>query len=655
MSPNLRTPGARAARRLRNLHRDDRGQVMFFMAFAMLVLAAMVFLVFNGGDQVNAQVVAQNGADAAAVGGAMWIARGYNLLAMNNVATTELISLAAMLESIGPAIELSYPNAVAYEQHLATYPPASWDPTRNSGSPLTREMWAQVEEVRREATNCRVIMEGMSAWFADMNGKYQDFPAVFSRYPDGVLWRAARGLHDFSTIMIELTPSYAQDYAVRRGRQNGASVAFLTPIYNDLAVYRGTWLDYYAPVMWGLPSECDDNNQTYTIGGYHMLLGYRPSFSTPPNPAAVASYNLSDAYVLRQFRGPFRQFRWDLYSGVMDELRLSGFPFIFARIAQAKIDAVFNDVATGPVPIPRWVLVYDSKQDPDTEDASTAVGLHDAKVNTVLRVWPNSKRNRTCYVRHEAFNADGDDPFPPRYFMLEPDTVIRTDPDPDLPRDMWRWGTGNRIGADPVFWRDRKLRTTDPSVMGADESCPIDGYVPPDKVPPEAVPYWDYHNFRKHFFLGALMDVDRYTTVSDERLMGDKSEFAPYVLNQDAAGIRTRYGYGVWEFIAYASAGGSAKLWSRRFYNPSPTGTNLAYAQVRVHNPSSWDLWTQNWQVRIVPASHVAQVDPARFSGDLARYAQWRSNLTEADVEPVVTLYERLPSDPTVIHAINNH
>src|SRR5438067_11969709 len=106
-------PQALDPRPLRRLHRDQSGQVSLLLVFMILALATLIFFVFNTGDQVNQAVMAQNAADASALAGANWLAHGFNVLSMNNVAASKIIAMMAMLEAIGPSVEQALPNAHA--------------------------------------------------------------------------------------------------------------------------------------------------------------------------------------------------------------------------------------------------------------------------------------------------------------------------------------------------------------------------------------------------------------------------------------------------------------------------------------------------------------------------------------------------------------
>ncbi|MDD5225314.1 MAG: pilus assembly protein TadG-related protein [bacterium] len=69
------------ARQINKLGRDEGGQSLAFVALVLLVLVAFMAVTVNVGHQVNTKIEIQNAADAAAVSGASWLARGYNLVA----------------------------------------------------------------------------------------------------------------------------------------------------------------------------------------------------------------------------------------------------------------------------------------------------------------------------------------------------------------------------------------------------------------------------------------------------------------------------------------------------------------------------------------------------------------------------------------------
>lgn len=89
-------------KQIRKLNRDEGGQSLVFVALVLLVLVAFMAVVVNVGHQVNTKIEIQNTADAAAVSGAAWLARGYNLVAGLNqgmvfIVGTILIILASWI------------------------------------------------------------------------------------------------------------------------------------------------------------------------------------------------------------------------------------------------------------------------------------------------------------------------------------------------------------------------------------------------------------------------------------------------------------------------------------------------------------------------------------------------------------------------------
>jgi hypothetical protein len=88
------------------LRRDDgeNGQVMPLAVFLFLLMAALVFLVYNTGVSVNARIQAQNAADVAAHGGAVWTARGLNLISANNQGETRILASIILTRALDPTL-----------------------------------------------------------------------------------------------------------------------------------------------------------------------------------------------------------------------------------------------------------------------------------------------------------------------------------------------------------------------------------------------------------------------------------------------------------------------------------------------------------------------------------------------------------------------
>ena len=58
------------------------------------------------------------------------------------------------------------------------------------------------------------------------------------------------------------------------------------------------------------------------------------------------------------------------------------------------------------------------------------------------------------------------------------------------------------------------------------------------------------------------------------------------------------------EYFAYFSivrSGTKSAVWGKKFQLSNPTGSIYTVAQAKIFNNSSWDLWTQDWQVQLTP------------------------------------------------------
>ncbi len=100
-------------------------------------------------------------------------------------------------------------------------------------------------------------------------------------------------------------------------------------------------------------------------------------------------------------------------------------------------------------------------------------------------------------------------------------------------------------------------------------------------------------------------------------------------------------------FLAVAHRSTTAKIWPQQFDNPTPSKQAVAVAQAKLFNNQSWDLWTQNWQVRLSPVTgwadwaeqlnddandladaNIADAnDPASYGPDLDMLKEYMRNL----------------------------
>ena len=59
----------------------------------------------------------------------------------------------------------------------------------------------------------------------------------------------------------------------------------------------------------------------------------------------------------------------------------------------------------------------------------------------------------------------------------------------------------------------------------------------------------------------------------------------------------------MFSYLGVARGSGGAKAWPDKFTNDNPAGAATTLAQAIVFNNTSWDLWTQDWQCKLVPVT----------------------------------------------------
>ncbi|MDK1030867.1 MAG: pilus assembly protein TadG-related protein, partial [Planctomycetia bacterium] len=239
-----------AIRKLFAGHED--GQAIFLVVGFFLLLAGMLFLVVNTGDQLNNKVSMQNAADAATATGAAWYARGLNIISMCNATEAQILSFILLLDTL----EESVPPAKAIIDDLMA----------NLGSSAAgRDMptyepiaWLAVSEARGE----KDIIDSLHRIITSLP------ISEYCTYDTGVLWQVCYMLDAFAEEMVELTPLMAQEQAMRVAQENNAEFGFIVPLWPALPVRQATFEDFRLPMRHARMPLPDDED----IGGFKKLF-----------------------------------------------------------------------------------------------------------------------------------------------------------------------------------------------------------------------------------------------------------------------------------------------------------------------------------------------------------------------------------------------
>jgi hypothetical protein len=185
--------------------RRRRGAIGLIAVAAMIPVTAMIAANTNSGQMINERRMVQDGADALAAMHATWTARSLNVLSMNNVTTTQLLTvaigseaLAGTLAEIGLAVGTVHAAVAA---HVAQF--------CNTGEPIS--------------TAACTVANGLATVPADIIGGFAI--AMHFRYrPDhgmDVANRSLRAIEGMNRAIVERLPratsEIGEDYARELG------------------------------------------------------------------------------------------------------------------------------------------------------------------------------------------------------------------------------------------------------------------------------------------------------------------------------------------------------------------------------------------------------------------------------------------------------
>ena len=256
-----------------------RGQVLLIVVIAMVLLASLVFFVYNLGSNTNSRLEMQNTADSVAVSGCEWMARSMNIIASNNVTIARMIGVAAVLDAVPFAAEMSADeiktelNGDSLQKGLGAQlargvPNTRFEQTSNQGGPLHPFLQDGLTSIYNQLTDTATggnltgqlaqLEEIDQAMDSEDERQKEGAPIQMKNYTwwdpgtgkRGSIWDACTAMDDLSQAMAEVGGILAQENAVRSGSDNRADTAFLIPIDPNVPAKRGTFTDF-TPVLAG--------------------------------------------------------------------------------------------------------------------------------------------------------------------------------------------------------------------------------------------------------------------------------------------------------------------------------------------------------------------------------------------------------------------
>ncbi|HEV2992572.1 MAG TPA: pilus assembly protein TadG-related protein [Candidatus Angelobacter sp.] len=589
--------------RLKRLHSDESGQVLWIFVVSGLALVVLAALVFNTGKQATRRMEMQNAVDASAVSGAMWFARGMNVISMDNVAMTEALGIIVNLRAIEQSIPI---NRAILEAEDAVADALMSNPFTVAAG---------------VALKIAVVLGMIETDIVDGVSPVMD---ALAKPTSGLLWEFMRTLSYFSEAVTYVAPAIGFGQAINVGRQN---IRWLSPSAPDISMQNVSQSDVPEGALL-LPN--------FKTGGY-ALPAEAGSFQELCDPTHYGTHSSSpvDTRGYQPFlgypygKGPFEKYK-DWASKMWLPSFISGIPGWYRAVANMNLEVFCQGSSTTSLPkIPvrtsdlaaarregatefiwthSWVSTAPIDQDPGQPppnqndinfDPSTSAPDDQFKqsakqlahsgvpVDDLIRQGENKAASKPAYNPPVDANTYGSETLTESAGFQPPGNQVRN----------WVW----------------TQRTT--------TSQPVEIQQPPPANPISKTRYVTTED--RYTFQYATVNKSFDQQLKQALQVKDAGGYPqPFHFVVDGAKLsdpgQLPQAIQCLQYLAVAHVGDNDRPWLNRlkvsirgrsrpvFENPSAWGM-LTYAQVQVYNPTSWDLYTQDWHVKLVPATLLEQ------------------------------------------------
>ena len=244
-------------------HGDERGQLLYLTVVSVVIFVAFAALIINSGHMVTRKIETQNAVDAAAVSSAAWIARGMNIISMDNVAMTELLAFTVVLRALKETWEEGLDRANII---LPTEPVACTISALGTAAALKA---------------CETYFKSVKAAKEYFKRHLDPLGPLIDAATDpenGFLWQAIRLLEKLNVVVANGFPWRAAEEAERIARANKADGIQMLPLFPTMPIEQGKFSDLCHPTRVGSPRSYPRALQR----GYVPLLGYPHHYDHGP-------------------------------------------------------------------------------------------------------------------------------------------------------------------------------------------------------------------------------------------------------------------------------------------------------------------------------------------------------------------------------------
>jgi hypothetical protein len=614
-------------------HTHQDGQAIYIVVIYMFLLLGLLVLVISSGEKLNHKIQMQGAADSAAMTGGAWYARGLNVAAMCDVGELQMLSTIVLCDTL----ETVTPPAKECIDKLGKDVEIDLRLTDRYASSANHHLFLVAGNAAAER---QVIHQ-----FADIVQAIQ-WPKYLD-YNGGVLWDCMKLLDGFSHAMILDTPRAASREASDIAKQNHAEFGFMTPFWPALPVEIGTFQDFKDPMRLGQMPQRFLGRPGYPTQASLRIGGFR--WGTMNYVCYGSTYLDDSSNTLRYLsgaKGPWSYWREPFVEArPMGLLDLSGFGVLFNVVSSMKFEMLFGS-AEDQASLRNWEYDYDTAKGKSRDE--------------IQRTWWEDVSFDARYVEDEER-----EPFPPpsagdwtakKWGINKDQLHANTRMYRGEGRNPWPSMTGytratqGYEGADPrrsVWYRVDHRRHYHYPQLGIFAPHPPQR---PDGSPwPYAAnEYKTYYRISMRRFNGAELTPDTTLHRNYMPALGEDPDIAPVFFTENGENLVDNIEK-YFTFNGYAYRSAKATSWVQRFINPNPVEGQdgapalVCYAQARVYNPASWDLFTQAWKVKLMraEASYSESNRWGEMLGELnkgipSQAAQAVEDLTPERVKPVI-------------------
>ncbi len=623
-----------------------RGQLLFVVVISIIGLVSLIFFTYNFSDHTNRRLEAQNTADAAAVSGAGWMARSYNVVAMNNVGMSKCLSLVPIMDAFPLSADMAYEETNAWEIALSAQIDRSFTEEASTrqyilqGLTSLRDRMAQQRDILRPIdyllNETSFNMETQTHW--SVRGQA-------GSPPHGKFWQAAVTLDEINQATMQSAGVLAQANTVRFSEDNSVETAFLVPLEHRPPVRRGELNDFQPTLQGRLRVSSDDMDYQPTGGnggaipdamyphrlgpwarlhrwrdewrrstgavwvpgtpGYGKVRGWpgnktggRISGSSArtrqhgrsghwrSTGSEVLGYTTYGPYnwALRHIHNWTRD--WEYWDETGRQLRPGALPDTYfyqyhRNIASIKLGYMFGSKDLKRIHFPLWIVDYNQARTLGT-DGNTRVTRTMYYLVEIASSVPKGSAN---WLRGGTFRTNGERPI-----AIWSNGWVDAD----------SWGS-EKIG-EHVWRNEFTYETTGDPEIGL-QPVDEDGDGQPD--------VWHTVYFYQWYIFGGIdvggdVDVsnpcnwDEYDVLPAPILLDTtEGDYDPFMPDPDAGFRRAHFTY-----LAVVRKRNRAAIGPDMFSSGAPGARMYALAQAKVFNNLSFDLWTQDWQVQLMPVTH---------------------------------------------------